>query len=291
MSKGMVTLCFPVNRKGSTAYNSAMKVLDPVRICSKKSSEVSVEERTKAIDRAIEIIKIRQKKVDSYDTVKEDTLLALLYFSKQDFRRAYYYSSLIFKYSHFDNNGLAHYIRAVSGLYVGKQTYESLISESLKPALMESKDNPFIPLMLKIFIDKTLLVMTQSGRFSWDEPQALIDLLDEEVQLESWRPGVAASMLGVYVWKAEDLDARIKSLESAKNPLISNSRQVAVRIAELRRVYLDVLALVKNLACQVSRDKKISDKEDVSIFLKRIDQLAGVAEQGCGVLQDDSGAV
>ena len=109
-------------------------------------------------------------------------MLSLLYFIRNDYRRAHFYADLVLDYRGRNNNGMAQYIYAVTGLYLNKDSYDVLVNEYLRKSLLEDDENPLIPQLLGIFVERSLLAASL-GNISLSDPVELFDILAERKSL------------------------------------------------------------------------------------------------------------
>ncbi len=283
-SESMSTLCLPRNQNGSDAYEKAVESLQSVRFCSEEAERVTRDNLYQRLDQVINKLKRQQKKEEVGETVKEDVLLSLLYFIRNDYRRAHFYADLVLDYHGRDKDGLAQYLYAVTSLYVKGDSYPVLVDDYLRPALLEDEENPLIPQLLGIFVERSLLAASL-GNISWGDPVALLGMLDREESLSRFRPRVAAALLDSYVQAGRELQGRIKALEDAVNPLIQKAPQTQKRIEALRVDYAGVRATGAVLVEAISEDPKLMENEHVGLLLQQMNCLL-VGTVDCGTQQE-----
>ena len=268
-SESMATLCLPRNKDGSEAYETAVETLESVRFCTEDRNQPSPTQLRRKLDQVIATLRKKQEKSDIDDTVKEDVLLSLLYFIRNDYRRAHFYADLVLDYRGRNNNGMAQYIYAVTGLYLNKDSYEVLVNEYLRKSLLEDDENPLIPQLLGIFVERSLLAASL-GNISLSDPVELLDILAERKSLSKYRPRVAEYLLGHYVQAGLDLQKRIESLEGAVNPLIADAPKTRQRIRAMEAKYDELLTAGHLLEEVIESDAKLKKNEDILKWLDRM---------------------
>ncbi len=200
-SKGLPTLPLPINEDGPNAYQSGMAVLEeidrsPVRefieiigcrtsisACPEPILPYEIEgNRQKKIQQAIEAIKESLPK-EHDDQAKAHTLLSLLHFVSNDYQSAKHYAGLAI-FEHVEagldeaDRTLPAFIFATAGLY-DKHVSHSAYLNGLKQSILLEPDNPLIPLMFSIYLDRLIHI---SDRRSWDD-RVLQDSLREVFRL------------------------------------------------------------------------------------------------------------
>ncbi len=245
-SARMTTLCPPVNGEGSDAYRAAFEIVNEFKICE-ESVDVDAEAFHSAVKEAIQVLKNRKTNEDIDESVKEDTLLGLLYFIDNDYLRAYTMATLAIDQarSQGQDMGLAEYILAVSSLYRRTPNYPEITRKYLKNALLEDPKNPLMIQLLSIYTERSLLAVA-AGKVPLAETSALLDVLGDP-HLKTWQARVALILLPYYVDTARDLRRRLGDLENTVNPVLKKAPQTLARIKELRGEYEEILLSGKTL--------------------------------------------
>ena len=273
-SKSMTTLCLPRNMNGSEAYETAVETLESVRFCTEDRNQLSPTQLYCKLDQVIAKLREKQEKSDIDDTAKEDVLLSLLYFIRNDYRRAHFYADLVLDYGGRDKNGMAQYLYAVTGLYLNKDSYDVLVNEYLRKALLEDDENPLMSQLLGIFVERSLLAASL-GNISWSDPVELLDMLAEREPLSKYRPRVAEYLLGHYVQTGLDLRGRIDSLKGAVNPLIVGSPLTRQRIRAMETKYAELRTAGNYLEAVIDSDDKLMKDKKLLELLEQMRCLTG----------------
>jgi len=151
-SKSMTTLPLPVSSSGSDSYEASVKVLGKIS----KDEHLSSDNNQKIIDKAINTLNNNyQKGLSSKDRARENSLLALLYFSKYNYIESKKFAERAIQDANKARIGssLPAYILATSSLYDDNLDLDKSMA-LFEQSVTHEIENPIIPFMFSAFLDR-----------------------------------------------------------------------------------------------------------------------------------------
>ena len=144
-----------MNSSGPDAYQNAFKILEGID----KKEPIFSNSNQRRIKYAIKIIEYDQKPLDPDEASKNDSLLSLLYFVKSDYVKAkkYAYLAIINARKSEIRRTLPAFIYATSMLYEENFNFTLVTRNYLRYSILAEPDNPLIPLLFSIYLDRMLL--------------------------------------------------------------------------------------------------------------------------------------
>lgn len=154
-SKKMLTLPLPVNRTGPDAYESAINILDDYN----REEPIFYHSNQDLIERAIKAIESDTKKMDEDEFSKNKSLLSLLYFVTNDYAMARKQADKAVQLARYSGirRTLPAFIYATSTLYEEKFDFVSVTSNYFRYSVLAEPNNPFIPLLFSIYLERMQL--------------------------------------------------------------------------------------------------------------------------------------
>ncbi len=252
-SKKMLTLPLPVNDSGLDAYEGAIKILQDVD----KRSPMSANSNQALIRQAIDRIKTDKESLSwgEGEKIKNGSLLSLLYFYSNDYIEAKDHADRAIRFA---RNleikwTLPAFIYATSSLYEKEFDFSHITNDYFSYSVLEESDNPFIPLLFSIYLDRMLL------RFNDDflNETALYQIFTimELPALKEVRVQNYTILLSRYFVRLKLEQQKIMALASTSSSTIKNSPKTL-------QVVNDSLD---------SYEALLSDAEDVTISMLTLD--------------------
>ncbi len=176
-SKNLPTLPLPITVEGPDAYRSGMEILGEIDEpwyenwldwtgcmvglwdCPEPPTEKEVQEkRQKKVKQAIEVITNASPPEGRRDHARIETLLALLHFISGDYFEASRHANVAHDMATLEEitSTLPAFIRATASIYDEDAPYSESV-ELLRQSILDEPDNPLIPLMFSIYLDRLFL--------------------------------------------------------------------------------------------------------------------------------------
>ena len=154
-SKDVLTLPLPKNTSGPASYEDAVAILEDID----EALPISSNTNQQVISHAIDTITASQEDLDADGNSKIDTLLALLYFVSNDYPKANEHAELAVMHARYSNirRTLPAFIYATSSLYDENFDFTSVTSNYLSYSVLAEPDNPIIPILFSIYLDRMSL--------------------------------------------------------------------------------------------------------------------------------------
>ena len=157
-SKGLPTLPLPVNGSGPDTYEAAIEILDDVN----KESPLSANSNQQLIGQAISRIERANKGSPSWsedEKIKNRSLLSLLYFISNDYDKAKDHADTAMRYARTSEikKTFPAFIYATSSLYEREFDFSHITNDYFSYSVLAEPDNPLIPLLFSIYLDRMLL--------------------------------------------------------------------------------------------------------------------------------------
>ncbi len=325
-SKNMITLPLPKNSNGSDIYEGAMDLIEEIDAelpLSSKATQLTIK---RAIDllkpmpkseyeRAQSIVNEMgvsdtwnnpqrfndaydianryegEKTLDNDERAKKESLLSVLYFISNDYRKAGEYAKKSISLASKENikHTFPSYIYATSLLYEKSFNYDNLADEYLKYSFVNESNNPIIPLLLSIHLDR---MMYRFGDGMIDEKalSKVYSIISDE-SLKDFRLQNYIIILSRYIVRLKLEQQKISSLSAANNKTIKNSPKSLVSVEKSYESYEYLIDgakdIVKSLEIiEVEDEKDIETKKQVNTFKELIAQYDNDKTRLHGLVQD-----
>ncbi len=221
-SKGLPTLPLPVNGSGPDTYEAAIEILDDVN----KELPLSANSNQQLIGQAISRIEKANKESRSWnedEKIKNRSLLSLLYFISNDYDKAKDHADIAMRYARTSEikKPLPAFIYATSSLYEREFDFSHITNDYFSYSVLAEPDNPLIPLLFSIYLDRMLL------RFNDDflNETALYQIFTimESPALKELRVQNYTILLSRYFVRLKLEQQKIMALASTSSSTIKNS--------------------------------------------------------------------
>jgi len=286
-SKNMMTLPIPKNSNGSDSYEIAMSILEDI------DSEVplSNELTQSIIKKAIESLNVDDGDIELDEKAKKESLYALLYFISNKYTEAKKHAELSISLA---NRGkvkhtLPSYIVATSSLYDETFNYEKIADKYLKYSLIKEAENPIIPLLLSIHLDR-MMYRFGDGMVNERSLNKVFKIVSDK-SLKDLRLQNYIIILSRYTIRLKLEQQKISSLAITDNKTIKNSPKTLLAIKKSFESYDKLIIganeIVLNLEQIEVEDKtKIEAKKQVNIFKELIIQYVNDKTRLEGLIQE-----
>jgi len=284
-SKNMLTLPLPVNKSGSDAYEYAIEILENVN----KEEPISSNHNQQIIDNAI-IKLINESSTENFDLkkhVKNESLLSLLYFVSNDYIKARKHADVAIKYARPSElkMTLPAFIYATSSLYEEEFDFTSITNNYFMRSILDETNNPLIPLLFSIYLDRMLL------RFNDDylDEKAMnqIFIIMKSPSIEDVRQiNYAVIMVRYFIllWQEQQ---KITSLANTSNNTIKKSPKTLLvvnnSLEKYKRLLINSNLVVKELiTLDLDDESRTKIIEFHDIFVKYRDdreRLASIVDE------------
>lgn len=261
-SKKMPTLPLPMNDSGPNAYEDAIKVLEDID----KESPIFTKKNQQIISSSITALKTNQDIPDVDESAKNNSLLSLLYFVSNDFVKAKEFADLAIKSARSTGirRTLPAFIYATSSLYEEDFNFTSITNNYFRYSILAEPDNPLIPLLFSIYLDRMLLRFND-GFLDEKSLSKIFDIMLSP-SLEENRVLNYTVLLSRYFLRLKLEQQKITSLSASSNEKIKNSpRTLDTVIDSLKRYNVlfndsnDIMSLY--LALEMDDDDRVKATE------------------------------
>ena len=217
-SENMTTLPMPRNESGPDSYENAVEVLSAINV-----EEPLLSSGNKGIvDKAIRTARAGENYavVEHEERARQQAMLALLYFVSNDYVVAKGHAGQAMYHARMSQirHTLPMFIFATSSLYEEDAQFDSITKVYFSAAILNEPDNPLIPLLFSIYLDRLSLRFNDSGvgesAYS-DVFRIMQDPVIEEHQTINY-----LTMLGRYFIQLKLNQQKITYLAEASNPSI-----------------------------------------------------------------------
>ncbi len=218
-SKKMPTLPLPLQESGPDSYEFAMTILER----TDKESFLFSEKNQKVIHAAITVIEANLYTPDSDEKAKNDSLLSLLYFVSNNYKKAKDYSDLAITSSRLTKTRrtLPAFIYATSSLYEEDFDFESITQNYFRYSILAEPENPLIPLLVSIYLDRISLRFNDN--FLDESSLNSIFNIMESPLIENHRVLNYTALLSRYFILLKLEQQKIISLSGSANETIKNN--------------------------------------------------------------------
>ena len=231
-SKEMITLSLPVNKNGSDLFEQAIIVLNEVN----KEISLSNESNQIVIKKAIEILQNNYTTETDKDKLsKDESFLAILYFITNNYTlsKEHAYKSITLAKEVDTIYTLPAFIYANASLYDKDINFDKLTKDYFRYSIIKEQDNPLIPLLFTIFIDRTILRIN-NNTLHVNELKKIFNIATLEVE---HKPKTYTIILSRFIMLLELTKQKIESLTSSSNETIKNSPRTLLVVKEAMKNY------------------------------------------------------
>ncbi len=218
-SSDLLTLPLPVNNSGPDNYKAAVEIVEDYAT----DPGVTRAVRDAAISRALRKLNFIRPVMDDDERAKVYSLMALLQFISNDYISSEISAKMAMDYARSENAdwSLPAFIFAVSNVYNPEFEFNSVTRKYFRHAILSEPDNPFIPLMFSIYMDRLELRYSETGMNSL----FYISLLDimKDTKLEQHRSVNYSIMASRYLVQMKFSQQKIMAITSSLNRTIKTS--------------------------------------------------------------------
>ncbi len=286
-SKNMMTLPLPKNASGSDSYKSAMSILEDID----SEAPFSSEPTQLIIKKSIKSLNVDDGDIDLDEKVKKESLYALLNFISNNYIEAKKHaeSSISLANEAKVKYTLPAYIVATSSLYDETFDYEKIADKYLKYSLINEADNPIIPLLLSIYLDR-MMYRFGDGMVNEKSLNKVFKIVSNNA-LKDLRLQNYIIILSRYTIRLKLEQQKISSLALTKNKTIKNSPKTLLSIKKSFKSYDKLIIGANNIIealekIEVEDETEIEAKKQVNTFKELIVQYANDKTRLQGLIQD-----
>jgi tetratricopeptide (TPR) repeat protein len=321
-SKNLKTLPLPKNISGSNTYENAINILKDIdnekplyseenqKIIEKalsKLSDISKEEYAKAqsildemgvvdiynnperFNNANDIVeRYEDKEIKNDEKSKEESLSSLLYFILNHYQEAkeHAYKSIELANKENVKHTISSYIYATSSLYDETFNYDVLAEEYLKYSFLEEPDNPLIPLLLSIHMER-MMYRYSDGMISEKSLTKVFNIVSNE-SLKDFRIQNYSIILSFgYLNSLMIEEQKISSLTQTENKTIKNSIKTLETVKKSYKNYEDLLSEANKVISALNLlEIEDESKEQITNFKNLIKKYDNDKTRLQGLIQD-----
>jgi len=272
-SKNMMTLPLPKNTDGCDSYEKTMKILEKVDTEKPISSEAS----QMIIQKAIKVLDVKESDIDADEESKKESLFALLYFISNNYEESKKHANLSIELANKAEvkHTISSYIFATSSLYNKTFDYNKLADNYLKYSFLEESDNPLIPLLLSIHMDR-MMYRYSDGMIDEKALKKVFNIILDD-SLKELRLQNYIIVLSRYIIAIKLEQQKISSLSITENKTIKNSPKTLEVVKKSYKSYDSLLEGVDKVIfalelIEVEDETEIEAKKQVAIFKELIRQ-------------------
>lgn len=264
-SKKMVTLPLPLNDSGPKAYKAALEILEKVDNDQPLHADSNAAVILSAIKRAQRGLIVHELNRDELSRLS--TLLAVLNFIANDYELAKKYANDAIGYARTleIKRTLPAFIYAVSSLYDEHVDFETLHQSYFRYAVLGEPDNPLIPVIFSIYMDR-LMLRVEQGALQLDVFDRVATLSREPV-LSEFKLPVSSALLGRYFFILKLEQQKILSITGSESELIRKSPKASEELAVALNNYgLMLKAADREIAGLRKLEMSDEDKKEIRRF-------------------------
>ncbi len=267
-SKNMITLPLPKNTNGCDSYEKAVNILGEVD--TKKP--ISSEKSQIIIQKAIKILNTNESNIDADKKAKKESLLALLYFVSNNYKESKKHAKLSIELANKAKvkHTIPSYIFATSSLYDKTFDYNKLADNYLKYSFLEEPDNPLIPLLLSIHMDR-MMYRYSDGMVTEESLNKVFSIILDN-SLKELRLKNEIIVLSRYIIIIKLEQQKISSLAITENKTIKNSPKTLEVIKKSYKNYNNLIIRANNIISLLELIE-IKDEDKNKIDIKKYKEL------------------
>ena len=234
-SENMTTLPMPVNQSGPESYENAVEILNDINGEEPlfSSSNRGIISKAIRIGRAGEYYAL----VEDEDRARQQALLSLLYFVSNDYVEAKKHAAEAMYHARTSEieHTLPMFIFATSSLYEENVQFGSITGDYFTEAILNEPDNPLIPLLFSIYLDRLSLRFNDTNL---DEGAfASIFTIMQNPALEDHQPVNYLTILVRYFIQLKFHQQKITYITNSSNPTIMNSPTTLKTVKDSLKIY------------------------------------------------------
>jgi len=236
-SKDMLTLPLPINTSGPDLYEDAITTLEDID----DQLPISSKTNQQLITRAIDAITAREEDQDLDEESKIDTLLALLHFASNNYQKAKEHANLAIMHARYKNirRTLPAFIYATSALYDESFDFSSVTNKHFRHSVLAEPDNPLIPLLFSIYLDR--LSLRFNDGFLDESALTQVFKIMQSPSIEGQRLKNYAIILSRYLMRLKLEQQKIVTIVNTSNIVIKDSPESLQAVSESLRMYKQLI--------------------------------------------------
>ena len=288
-SKNMMTLPLPKNTSGCDSYEDAVSILEDIdteQPISSEASQIIIQNALKVLD-----VEENDIDIDADEKAKKESLFALLYFVSNNYKESKKHAKLSIELANEADvkHTIPSYIFATSSLYDETFNYSELADNYLKYSFLEESDNPLIPLLLSIHMDR-MMYRYSDGMIDEKALSKVFSIVSDD-SLKELRLQNDIIILSRYIIAIKLEQQKISSLSETSNKTIKNSPKTLEVVKKSYKNYEDLLNGVDKVilaleSIEVEDDTEIEAKKQVSTFKELIGQYSNDKTRLQGLIKD-----
>lgn len=256
-SKKMTTLPLPRNTLGPDSYEDALEVLEDVN----QEDALFTNQNQAVIQKAIKTINLANKTVlTAENRSREQSLLALLYFTNNDYVAAKKHADVAYRLALNANvkATLPAFIYATSSMYDEKPNFKRSTA-FFNYAVTNEFDNPLSPLLFAIYLDR-VMYRFNDGYLPYSSLDNIYHL-SRPLPYDERKAVIQLGLLNRYFTSIKLEQQKILSLAKTSNRTIKDSQKTLATVQNALKEYKYLLVHSK-----ISIDEQ---SNDLSLYLKR----------------------
>jgi len=288
-SKNMMTLPLPKNNNGCDSYENAMALIEDI------DSEVALssESTQLIIKKAIKLLNVDDGDIDLDEQAKKESLYALLYFISNNYIEAKRHAELSISLANKEKvtHTLPSYIVATSSLYDETFNYEEIADKYLKYSLLKEPENPIIPLLLSIHLDR-MMYRFSDGIVNEKSLNKVFKIVSDNA-LKDLRLQNYIIILSRYMIRLKLEQQKISSLSLTENITIKNSPKTLLSIKKSFENYNQliigansIIEALEKIEVVEDNEEEMESKKQVNIFKELTLQYANDKTRLKGLIQN-----
>ncbi len=232
-SKKMPTLPLPMNDSGPDAFENAVEILEGVD----KESPIFSSKNQQVIRQAITELETTQDTSDADESSKNNSLLSLLYFVSNDYVYAKAYANMAIQSARESKikRTLPAFIYATSTLYEESFDFELITDNYFSYAILAEPDNPLIPLLFSIYLDRILLRFNDG--YLGEKSLSQVFSVMKSSSLDDTRTLNYTVLLSRYFIRLKLEQQKVASLSTSSNETIKKSKKTLDTVIDSLRRY------------------------------------------------------
>lgn len=241
-SKKMTTLPLPRNTSGPDSYEDALEVLEDVN----QGDALFTNKNQAVIQKAIGTIKFANKvALTSEEGSREQSLLALLYFTNNDYVAAKRHADVAYRLALNANvkATLPAFIYATSSMYDEKPDFKRSTA-FFNYAVTNEFDNPLSPLLFAIYLDR-VMYRFNDGYLPYSSLDSIYNL-SKPLQYDERKAVIQLGLLNRYLTSIKLEQQKVISLAGSPNKTIKDSPKTLMTVQGALREYKSLLTRSKS---------------------------------------------
>ena len=234
-SENMTTLPMPVNQSGPESYENAVEILNDINGEEPlfSSSNRGIISKAIRIGRAGENYAL----VEDEDHARQQALLSLLYFVSNDYVEAKKHAAEAMYHARIAEieHTLPTFIFATSSLYEANPGFYSITEDYFRRAILDEPDNPLIPLLFSIYLDRLSLRFNDTN-LNEDTFDRIFTIM-QNPELEDHQLVNYLTILSRYFIQLKLYQQKITYITNSSNSIIKNSPNTLKTVKDTLKRY------------------------------------------------------